>query len=75
MGTRLWSDVFPDSTLARQSLPQFIQDTSSLTLTVPKRSPSPVPAPKRQPALTLSVWSWLPVTRRPAAAFRAVMGF
>lgn len=27
------------------------------------------------PTLTLSVWSWLPVTRRPAAAFRAVMGF
>lgn len=24
---------------------------------------------------TLSVWSWLPVTKRPAAAFRAVMGF
>lgn len=34
------------------------------------------PSPhKTEPTLTLSVWSWLPVTSRPAAAFRAVMGF
>lgn len=31
------------------------------------------PPPKR--LLTLKVWSWLPVTSRPAAAFSAVMGF
>lgn len=31
--------------------------------------------PRHGPMLTLRVWSWLPVTRRPAAALRAVMGF
>lgn len=34
----------------------------------------PVPHPRRA-SRTRSVWSWLPVTSRPAAAFSAVMGF
>lgn len=40
----------------------------------PTRARPPQP-PQTEPTLTLSVWSWLPVTSRPAAAFRAVMGF
>lgn len=35
----------------------------------------PTPVVRVGGALTRSVWSWLPVTSRPAAAFRAVMGF
>lgn len=54
--------------------PSLVQGTSSL----PEQLPIPCARPPStgdRATLTLSVWSWLPVTRRPAAAFRAVIGF
>lgn len=60
----------------RHALPSCTHTCASIAPPVQERSSlTPKHASVRKRLLTLSVWSWLPVTSRPAAAFSAVMGF